>query len=69
MDANPIPQAGDERARSGSIGKDQGFYRYHLLYLTGSVRSFLNHFHFRREAFPLDKEVHDVIDVDCQQLS
>lgn len=69
LDANPIPQADVKGPAPAPLEKIKGFYRYHLLYLTGSVRPFLNHFHFRREAFPLDKEVHDVIDVDCQQLS
>lgn len=69
LEANPIPQVDVKGPAPAPLEKIKGFYRYHLLYLTGAVRPFLDQFHPRREAFPLDKDVHDVIDVDCHQLS
>ena len=69
LDSDPIPQADVKGPAPAPLEKIKGFYRYHLLYLTVAVRPFLRHYHTRRERFPLDKEVHDVIDVDCQQLS
>ncbi|MBN37468.1 MAG: primosomal protein N' [Opitutae bacterium] len=69
LDATPIPQVDVKGPAPAPLEKIKGFYRYHLLYLTGSVRPFLEQFHSRRADFPLDKDVHDVIDVDCHQLS
>jgi len=69
LDSDPIPQVDVKGPAPAPLEKIKGFYRYHLLYLTGSVRPFLQHFHSKRDGFPLDKDVHDVIDVDCHQLS
>lgn len=69
LDSDPIPQVDVKGPAPAPLEKIKGFYRYHLLYLTGSVRPFLQQFHSKRAGFPLDKDVHDVIDVDCHQLS
>ena len=42
---------------------------FHLFYFTHNVTSFLKGFDERRKKFPLDKEVHDILDVDAQQIS
>ncbi len=51
------------------IEKMNGYYRYHLFYFTHSVRNALEKLEALREKFPMDTEVHDVLDVDAHQIS
>ena len=51
------------------IEKMNGYYRYHLFYFTHSVRTALEKLGNIRKTFPLDPEVHDVLDVDAHQIS
>jgi primosomal protein N' (replication factor Y) len=51
------------------IEKMNGYYRYHLFYFTHSVRTALEKLGDIRKTFPLDPEVHDVLDVDAHQIS
>ena len=51
------------------IEKMNGYYRYHLFYFTHSVRTALEKLGKIRKTFPLDPEVHDVLDVDAHQIS
>ena len=51
------------------IEKMNGYYRYHLFYFSQSVRSALEKLGSIRTQFPLDPEVHDVLDVDAHQIS
>ena len=69
LDKDPIPNAEVKGPAPAPLEKIKGYYRHHLLYFTNSVRPFLSELEKRRSGFPLDKEVHDVLDVDCQQLS
>jgi primosomal protein N' (replication factor Y) (superfamily II helicase) len=69
IDANPISNIDVKGPAPAPLEKIKGYYRYHLLYLTTSVRPFLSEFEKRRKEFPLDRDVHDILDVDCHQLS
>ena len=51
------------------IEKIKGFYRFHLFYFTSSVKNALQQLSHLRQKFPLDPEVHDILDVDAQQIS
>ena len=51
------------------IEKMNGYYRYHLFYFTCSVRTALEKLGDIRKQFPLDPEVHDVLDVDAHQIA
>ena len=51
------------------IEKIKGYYRIHLFYLTSSISICLKNLERLRNQFPLDPEVHDILDVDAQQLS
>jgi primosomal protein N' (replication factor Y) len=51
------------------IEKMNGYYRFHLFYFTHSVRATLEKLGDIRKTFPLDPEVHDVLDVDAHQIS
>ena len=51
------------------IEKMNGYYRYHLFYFTCSVRTALEKLGDIRKQFPLDPEVHDILDVDAHQIS
>ena len=51
------------------IEKMNGYYRHHLFYFTHSVRNALEKLEALREKFPMDTEVHDVLDVDAHQIS
>ena len=51
------------------IEKIKGYYRYHLFYFTDSVKKALLELGKLRQNFPLDPEVHDILDVDAHQIS
>ena len=51
------------------IEKINGLYRHHLFYFTKSVRMALKELGEIRKSFPLDPEVHDILDVDAHQIS
>lgn len=69
LDANPIANVDIKGPAPAPLEKIKGYYRYHLLYLTQSVTPFLSEFQKRRKEFPLDRDIHDILDVDCHQLS
>lgn len=51
------------------LEKIKGFYRYHFFYFTSSVSTALKQLKETRAQFPLDPELHDILDVDAQQIS
>jgi len=51
------------------LAKMKGYYRYHLFYLTSSVKHSLDQIQKLRSQFPLDKEIFDLLDVDAHQVS
>ena len=51
------------------LEKIKGYYRYHFFYFTPSVKNALQQLVKIREQFPLDPDVHDILDVDAQQIS
>ena len=51
------------------LEKINGFYRYHFFYFTSSVSTALKQLKEIRAQFPLDPELHDILDVDAQQIS
>jgi primosomal protein N' (replication factor Y) len=51
------------------LEKIKGYYRYHFFYFTPSVKNALQQLVKIREQFPLDPEIHDILDVDAQQIS
>ena len=50
------------------VHKIKGFYRVHLFYLTSSVTKCLRQLEKERQDFPLDPDIHDLLDVDAQQM-
>jgi primosomal protein N' (replication factor Y) len=51
------------------LEKIKGYYRYHFFYFTPSVGSALQQLKKIRNHFPLDPDIHDILDVDAQQIS
>ncbi len=51
------------------LAKIKGYYRFHLFYLSLSVKKCLDQIESLRKGFPLDKEVFDLLDVDAHQVS
>lgn len=51
------------------IEKIKGYYRHHLFYFTASVKKALDELSKLRQDFPLDPDVHDILDVDSYQIS
>ncbi|MAK46142.1 MAG: primosomal protein N' [Opitutae bacterium] len=51
------------------LEKIKGQYRYHLFYFTSSVNSALKALGKIREKFPLDPDVHDILDVDAYSIT
>lgn len=66
---NPIENIDIKGPAPAPLEKIKGYYRYHLFYLTHQVSKFLAEFKRRRKKFPLDNEVHDILDVDAFQIS
>ncbi len=66
---NPIKNIDIKGPAPAPLEKIKGYYRYHLFYLTHQVSKFLAEFKRRRKKFPLDNEVHDILDVDAFQIS
>ena len=50
------------------LEKMKGLYRHHLFYFTNEVSKVVRELEERRRSFPLDREVHDILDVDAQQI-
>ena len=69
LENNPIRGLEVKGPAAAPLEKIKGYYRFHLFYFTHNVTSFLKGFDERRKKFPLDKEVHDILDVDAQQIS
>ncbi len=69
MRNDPIENIDIKGPAPAPLEKIKGYYRYHLFYLTHHVSKFLTEFKKRRKKFPLDNEVHDIIDVDAFQIS
>jgi primosomal protein N' (replication factor Y) len=51
------------------LAKERGYYRYQLWYFIGNVSKWVPHIVELREAFPMDKDVIDVLDVDPVDMS
>ena len=51
------------------LTKIKGYYRYHLFYLSSSVKHTLSQVQKIRRDFPIDKEIFDYLDVDAHQVS
>ena len=69
LEAEPVLGVEVKGPALAPIEKIKGYYRFHLFYLTASVASCLKQLKKRREDFPLDPEIHDILDVDAQQMS
>ena len=69
LEAEPVPGLEVKGPALAPIEKIKGYYRFHLFYLTASVSSCLKQLKKRREDFPLDPEIHDILDVDAHQMS
>ena len=69
LEAEPVHGLEVKGPALAPIEKIKGFYRFHLFYFTASVTRSLNQLEKRREDFPLDAEVHDILDVDAHQMS
>lgn len=69
LDENPVKGVEIKGPSMAPIEKIKGFYRFHLFYLTHSVSACLRQLESRRENFPLDPEIHDLLDVDAHQMS
>ncbi len=69
LEAEPVPSVEVKGPALAPIEKIKGYYRFHLFYLTASVSSCLKQLKKRREDFPLDPEIHDILDVDAHQMS
>ena len=69
LEAEPVPGVEVKGPALAPIEKIKGYYRFHLFYLTASVSSCLKQLKKRREDFPLDPEIHDILDVDAHQMS
>ena len=50
------------------LEKIKGYYRYHFFYFTPSVKRTIETLGKIRKNFPIDPEVHDILDVDAQQI-
>ena len=50
------------------LEKIKGFYRYHFFYFTPSVKRSIETLSELRKKFPIDPDVHDILDVDAQQI-
>jgi primosomal protein N' (replication factor Y) len=69
LEAEPVSGVEVKGPALAPIEKIKGYYRFHLFYLTASVFSCLKQLEKRREDFPLDPEIHDILDVDAHQMS
>jgi primosomal protein N' (replication factor Y) len=69
LEAEPVSGVEVKGPALAPIEKIKGYYRFHLFYLTASVSSCLKQLKKRREDFPLDPEIHDILDVDAHQMS
>jgi primosomal protein N' (replication factor Y) len=69
LENNPIENVDIKGPAPAPLEKIKGYYRYHIFYLTNHVPKFLAQFRKRREKFPLDVEIHDILDVDAFQIS
>ena len=69
LEAEPVSGVEVKGPALAPIEKIKGYYRFHLFYLTASVSSCLKQLEKRREDFPLDPEIHDILDVDAHQMS
>ena len=69
LENNPIENVDIKGPAPAPLEKMKGYYRYHIFYLTNHVPKFLAQFRKRREKFPLDVEIHDILDVDAFQIS
>ena len=69
LEAEPVLGLEVKGPALAPIEKIKGFYRFHLFYFTASVTRSLKQLEKRREDFPLDTEVHDILDVDAHQMS
>jgi primosomal protein N' (replication factor Y) len=69
LENKPIANVDVKGPAPAPLEKVKGYYRYHLFYLTTHVTKFLIEFRDRRKNFPLDNEIHDIIDVDAFQIS
>ena len=50
------------------LEKIKGYYRFHFFYFTASVKKTIKNLGLIRSEFPLDPDVHDILDVDAQQI-
>ena len=69
LDAEPVPGLEVKGPALAPIEKIKGYYRFHLFYLTATVQEALKGLAKKRAIFPLDTEIHDILDVDAHQMS
>ena len=65
---NPIEGLTVRGPAAAPLEKMKGLYRHHLFYFTNEVTRVVRELEIKRNAFPLDREVHDILDVDAQNI-
>ena len=69
LEKDPIPGLSVRGPAPAPLEKVKGYYRHHLLYFTNHVGRTVREIKKRRDLFPIDREVQDVLDVDAHQIS
>ena len=69
LDNNNLGEISVKGPALAPLEKIKGFYRHHFFYLTNSVTKTVRQLSKIRKDFPLDPDVHDVLDVDAHQIS
>tara|TARA_B100001093_G_scaffold171386_2_gene164226 strand:- start:135 stop:2390 length:2256 start_codon:yes stop_codon:yes gene_type:complete len=69
LDQEPMEDILIKGPAPAPLEKIKGYYRFHLIYLTSSVKNCLAQLEKKRESFPLDPQVQDILDVDAMQMN
>jgi len=69
LELNPIEGVEVKGPAPAPLEKLKGYYRFHFFYFTKQIPKLLRGYHKLRSEFPLDREVHDILDIDANQLS
>jgi len=69
LDAEPLTGVDVKGPALAPIEKIKGYYRVHFFYFTESIKPTLGSLTTKRATFPLDPDVHDILDVDAHQMS
>lgn len=69
LDLEPMHDVLVKGPAPAPLEKIKGYYRFHLIYLTVSVKKCLEQLKAKRSSFPMDPQVHDILDVDAMQMN